>query len=56
MQVYIGNPLTGDNAKVDPQGRVQVASTSLTRYEQAAREGRAFNVNTDQFTVDGGGS
>ena len=55
MQVYIGNPLTGDNAKVDPQGRVQVASTSLTRYEQAAREGRAFNVNTDQFTVDGGG-
>lgn len=55
MQVYIGNPLTGDNAKVDPQGRVQVASTSLTRYEQAARDGRALNVNTDQFTVDGGG-
>lgn len=55
MEIYIGNPLNGDKATVDPQGRLQVASTSLTRYEQAARDGRAFNVNTEQLTVDGGG-
>jgi hypothetical protein len=55
MEIYIGNPLNGDKAVVDPQGRLSVSSTSLTRYEQAARDGRAFNVNTGQFTVSGGG-
>jgi hypothetical protein len=55
MEIYIGNPLNGDKAKVDPQGRLLTAATSLTRYEQAARDGRAFNVNSGQFTINGGG-
>lgn len=55
MEIYIGNPLNGDKAKVDPQGRLLVASTSFTRYEQASEDGRAFNSNTEYVTLTSAG-
>jgi hypothetical protein len=55
MEIYIGNPLNGDKAKVDPQGRLLVASTSFTRYEQASEDGRAFNANTEYVTLTSAG-
>lgn len=55
MEIYIGNPLNGDKATVDPQGRLQVASTSFTRYEQASEDGKAFNSNTEYVTLTSAG-
>jgi hypothetical protein len=47
MEIHIGNPLNGDKAKVDSNGRLLTSSTSLTRYEESSADGRAFNVNTE---------
>ena len=55
MEIYIGNPLNGDKATVDTQGRLQVASTSFTRYEQASEDGKAFNSNTEYVTLTSAG-
>jgi hypothetical protein len=38
MEVFIGNPLNGDKAKVDSNGRLLTSSTSLTRYEESSAE------------------
>jgi hypothetical protein len=42
MEVFIGNPLNGDKAKVDSNGRLLTSSTSLTRYEESSADGRAI--------------
>ena len=47
MELYITNPLNGDKAVVNEKGRLQVESTSFTRYEQSSQNGDAFNVNTE---------
>lgn len=55
MDIFLRDPQTNVGAKVDAQGRALTAATSFSRYEQASKEGRAFNVNTGQFTINGGG-
>ena len=47
MEIYIGNPLNGDKAKVDTNGRLLTAANTVTRYEENSALGNAFNVNTE---------
>lgn len=54
MEIMIKNGNSGDIASVDINKRLQVNSVSTTRYEQASSDGRAFNLNTGQFTINGG--
>jgi hypothetical protein len=54
MEIMIKNGNTGDIASVDVKKRLQVNSISLSRYELASFEGRAFNLNTGQYTINGG--
>lgn len=46
---------SGNKAKVDSDNRVHTQTISFSEYEQAAIEGRAFNVNTGLVSYTGTG-
>ena len=46
MEIYIGNPSTGDKAKVTPAGLLKTHSVSESIVEDAAGAGNSFNINT----------
>lgn len=46
---------SGKKAKVNNDNKLETSSVSLTEYEEAALDGRAFNANTESLALTGTG-
>jgi len=51
MTMIIDGTGTGSRAKVAPNSRLYVNSLSISEFEEASNDGRAFNLNTEDIQV-----
>jgi hypothetical protein len=51
MEVFIGNPLNGDKAKVTSEGLLRTYSVSESIVENAAENGNSYNINTGTINL-----